>query len=135
MPPRVVVPGMGTLNSVGNTVDESWDAVTHGHSGVCPTTLVDSSDLGVHIAGEVKGFDPARYIEAREVRRRDRFEILATAACAQALAESGFETTEANAGRVAVIVSSAIGGLRALEDSVGIMLHDGPRRVSPFTIP
>ena len=135
MLPRVVVTGMGTLNSVGNTVDESWQAVTHGVSGVGPITLVDSSDLGVHIAGEVKGFDPSRYVEPREARRRDRFEILATAACAQALADSGFEITEANAGRVAVIVSSAIGGLRAIEDSVGTLLHDGPRRVSPFTIP
>jgi len=135
MLPRVVVTGMGTISPVGNTLDETWQAITHGVSGVGPVTHVDVSDMAVQIACEVKGFDPTAYVDVKETRRRDRFQIFATAACAQALTQAGFAITDANAGRVAVIVSSAIGGLRAIEDSVGILLHDGPRRVSPFTIP
>ena len=135
MLPRVVVTGMGTVNPVGNTVDETWEAITHGVSGVGPVTLVDVSDMAVQFACEIKGFDPTAYVETKEIRRRDRFQIMATAACTQALAQSGFVIADAHAGRVGVIVSSAIGGLRAIEDSVFILLNDGPRRVSPFTIP
>ena len=71
---RVVVTGMGTVNPIGKSVVETWDNAVNGVSGVGPITLFDSSDLLVHIACEVKGFEPTRYMEARDARRQDRFE-------------------------------------------------------------
>jgi 3-oxoacyl-[acyl-carrier-protein] synthase II len=89
----------------------------------------------VQIACEIKDFDPEIYLPAREVRRRDRFEQLATAAASQALDQSGFEITEANADRVGVIVSSAVGGLITMENGIEALHEGGARRVSPFLIP
>ncbi len=135
MQERVVITGMGTVNPLGLDVPESWQNAINGVSGVGPITLFDPADLQVKIACEVKGFIPENYMEAREARRRDRFEQLSTAAVREALAASGLEIREANASRVGAIISSAIGGLRSLQDAV-IMNHmEGPRRVSPFLIP
>lgn len=132
---RVVITGMGTVNPLGITVEESWKNVVNGISGVGPITLFDSSLLNVHFAAEVKGFEPDKYMDAKEARRRDRFEQLGAAAANDALASSGLEITEANSGRIGVLVSSAIGGIKSLQDAV-IMNHtEGPRRVSPFLIP
>ena len=132
---RVVITGMGTVNPLGITVEESWKNVVNGISGVGPITLFDSSPLNVHFAAEVKGFEPDKYMDAKEARRRDRFEQLGAAAAKDALASSGLEITEANSGRIGVLVSSAIGGIKSLQDAV-IMNHtEGPRRVSPFLIP
>jgi len=132
---RIVITGMGTVNPLGLTVAETWKNVTNGVSGVRPITLFDSSPLLVHIAAEVKGFDPANYMDAKEARRRDRFEQLTSAAAKEAIHSSGLEVTEANAGRIGVMISSAIGGLTTLQDAVLIANGDNPRRVNPFTIP
>lgn len=132
---RVVITGMGTVNPLGLTVEESWRNVINGVSGVGPITLFDSSELNVHFAAEVKGFAPDRYMDAKEARRRDRFEQLGTAAANNAVAHSGLEITEANAGRIGVLVSSAIGGIKSLQDAVITNYTEGPRRVSPFLIP
>ncbi|HMD80643.1 MAG TPA: beta-ketoacyl synthase N-terminal-like domain-containing protein, partial [Anaerolineales bacterium] len=77
---RVVITGMGTLNPLGLTVDESWKNVISGVSGVGPITLFDSSPLNVHFAAEVKNFKPDNYMDAKEARRRDRYEQLGAAA-------------------------------------------------------
>jgi 3-oxoacyl-[acyl-carrier-protein] synthase II len=132
---RVVITGMGTVNPLGLTVEESWRNAVNGVSGVGPITLFDSAPLNVHFAAEVKGFEPDKYMDAKEARRRDRFEQLGTAAARDALASSGLEITEANAGRVGVLVSSAIGGIKSLQDAVITNHTEGPRRVSPFLIP
>jgi 3-oxoacyl-[acyl-carrier-protein] synthase II len=132
---RVVITGMGTVNPLGLTVEESWRNAVNGVSGVGPITLFDSSALNVHFAAEVKGFDPSRYMDAKEARRRDRFEQLGAAAANDALVNSGLEITEKNAGRVGVLVSSAIGGITSLQDAVITNHTEGPRRVSPFLIP
>ena len=71
---RIVITGMGTVNPLGLTVDESWKNAVNGVSGVGPITLFDASPLQVHIAAEVKGFEPEKYMDAKEARRRDRFE-------------------------------------------------------------
>jgi 3-oxoacyl-[acyl-carrier-protein] synthase II len=135
MQERIVVTGMGTVNPLGLSVSETWKNVTEGVSGVGPITLFDSSPLNVHIAAEAHGFDPERYMDSKETRRRDRYEQLATAAAQEALSSSGLQVTEANAQRIGVVISSAIGGLKALQDAV-IMNHmEGPRKVSPFLIP
>src|SRR5215208_3232315 len=132
---RVVITGMGTVNPLGLTVEESWKYVINGVSGVGPITLFDSSPLNVHFAAEVKNFAPEKYMDAKEARRRDRFEQLGAAAAKDALESSGLEITESNTGRIGVLVSSAIGGIKSLQDAV-IMNHtEGPRRVSPFLIP
>jgi 3-oxoacyl-[acyl-carrier-protein] synthase II len=132
---RIVITGMGTVNPLGLAVADTWKNVTEGVSGVGPITLFDSSPLLVHIAAEVKGFDPANYMDAKEARRRDRFEQLTAAAAKEAIRSSGLEVTEANAGRIGVVISSAIGGLTTLQEAVLIANNDNPRRVNPFTIP
>jgi beta-ketoacyl-acyl-carrier-protein synthase II len=126
---------MGTVNPLGLTVMESWKNAINGVSGVGPITLFDPSDLNVHFAAEVKGFEPDRYMDPKEARRRDRFEQLGTAAAKQAMESSGLEVTDANSGRIGVLVSSAIGGIKSLQDAVITNHTEGPRRVSPFLIP
>src|SRR5574342_676161 len=132
---RVVITGMGTVNPLGLTVEESWKNAINGVSGVGPITLFDPAALNVHIAAEVKGFEPDKYMDSKEARRRDRFEQLGAAAAKEAMESSGLEITEANAGRIGVLVSSAIGGLKSLQDAVITNYTEGPRRVSPFLIP
>ena len=132
---RVVVTGMGTVNPLGLTVEESWKNAINGISGVGPITLFDSSPLNVHFAAEVKNFEPDKYMDAKEARRRDRYEQLGAAAAKDALASSGLEVTEANAGRIGVLVASAVGGITSLQDAVITNYTEGPRRVSPFLIP
>lgn len=132
MQKRVVITGMGTINPLGHDQDSTWDALISGTSGVSPITLFDSSDLLVHIACEVKEFDPTDYMEVREARRRDRFEQLAAVAANEALAQAKLEFKPE---RVGVIISSAIGGLTTIEQSIVTAATHDPRRVSPFTIP
>ena len=132
---RVVVTGMGTLNPIGNSVAESWESAVNGVSGVGPISLFDASDLLVRIAAEVKHFNPAEHMEAREARRQDRFEQLAAAASQEAVEQSGLQIGPDNAARVAVIISSATGGIGSLEHGIMDMIAEGPRRVTPFLIP
>jgi beta-ketoacyl-acyl-carrier-protein synthase II len=126
---------MGTVNPLGLNVSESWRNVTNGVSGVAPITIFDDSELQVHIACEVKNFEPEQFMESKEVRRRDRFEQLSTVAVKEALESSGLEILESNAHRVGVIISSAIGGLKSLQEAIITNHTEGPRRVSPFLIP
>lgn len=132
---RVVITGMGTVNPLGLTVEESWKNAINGVSGVGPITLFDSAPLNVHFAAEVKNFAAEQYMDAKEARRRDRFEQLGAAAAKMALENSGLEITESNTGRIGVLVSSAIGGIKSLQDAVITNYTEGPRRVSPFLIP
>ena len=135
MDDRIVITGMGTVNPLGLNVKETWDNVIAGVSGVGRITLFDSSPLQVHIAAEVKDFKPENFMDAKEARRRDRFEQFTIAAAREALTSSGLQITEANAGRIGVIISSAIGGLHSLQEAILTNHTEGPRRVSPFLIP
>ena len=132
---RVVITGVGALSPLGLTAQESWDNCVEGVSGVGPITLFDSSDYLGQIACEVKGFDPKKYMSPANARRRDRCQQLAIAAANEALVDSGLEITEDNSHRVGVVISSSIGGISTLENSVRQMVSNGPRRVSPLTIP
>ena len=132
---KIVITGMGTVNPLGVTVEESWKNVVNGVSGVGPITLFDPGPLNVHFAAEVKNFVPENYMDAKEARRRDRFEQLGIAAAKDAIGSSGLEITEENSGRIGVLVSSAIGGIKSLSDAVITNHTEGPRRVSPFLIP
>jgi len=131
----IVITGFGTVNPLGLTAEQSWHAAVQGVSGVGPITLFDASDYQVRIAAEVKDFNPDNYLPAREVRRRDRFELFAAAAVQEALAQSGLQINDSNRERAAVIISSAIGGIEALSNSQDTLRVDGPRRISPFAIP
>ncbi|HCR70337.1 MAG TPA: beta-ketoacyl-[acyl-carrier-protein] synthase II, partial [Anaerolineae bacterium] len=94
-----------------------------------------AADLNVHVAAEVKNFVPSNFMDAKEARRRDRFEQFAIAAAREAMNESGLQITESNAGRIGVIISSAIGGLTSLQEAILTNHEVGPRKVSPFFIP
>ncbi len=137
MQDRIVITGMGTVNPLGLNVKESWENVIAGKTGVAPIKLFDShaADLQVHVAAEVKNFAPENFMDAKEARRRDRFEQFAIASAREALKSSGLEITESNAGRIGVIISSAIGGLTSLQDAILTNYELGPRKVSPFFIP
>lgn len=134
---RIVITGMGTVNPLGLNARETWENATAGKSGVAPISLFDShaANLNVHIAAEVKNFKPENFMDARDARRKDRFEQFATAATKEALESSGLQITESNAGRIGVIISSAIGGLHSLQEAILTNQREGPRKVSPFLIP
>lgn len=135
MTDRIVITGLGAVSPLGLNVEETWQNILNGVSGVAPITLFDASDYQVQIACEVKGFDPEDFMPSREARRRDRFEQFIAAAAGQAIHQAGLEASEIDPGRIGVIISSAIGGAQAFQDAVLAMDKEGPRRVSPFVIP
>ncbi|MEW6116062.1 MAG: beta-ketoacyl-ACP synthase II [Nitrospirota bacterium] len=132
---RVVVTGLGLITPLGIGVEASWKAATEGRSGIGPITQFDASPLPVRIAGEVKGFDPAPYIEAKEIKKMDRFIHLAMAASTMAIEDSGLKITDENAERVGVIIGAGMGGLPAIEHYHKAYLERGYKRISPFFIP
>ncbi|WKZ50433.1 MAG: beta-ketoacyl-ACP synthase II [Anaerolineales bacterium] len=132
---KIVITGMGTVNPLGLSVAESWQAAVNGVSGVGPITQFDATEYLVKIACEARNFNPENYMDAREARRRDRFEQLAAAAVKEAVEQSSLRVTEENAPRIGVVISAAIGGLKSLEEVIFTVRDVGPRRVSPFAIP
>ena len=132
---RVVVTGLGLVTPLGIGVKPSWDALLEGRSGIGVIRTFDSSDLPVHIAGEVKDFDPLQYIEPKEVKKMDRFIHFAVAASTMAMEDSGLTVTAENAERVGVIIGSGMGGLPAIEHYHKTYLEKGYRRITPFFIP
>lgn len=132
---KVVITGMGTINSLGFSVPETWSAVIRGQSGVAKITSFNPDELLVQIACEVKDFHPEQFMPSKEARRRDRFQQLATVAGKEAILQSGIEVTDENRGRMGVVLSSAIGGLETLIENTRIVYEQGPRKVSPFAIP
>ncbi len=132
---RVVVTGLGLICPVGIGVEQSWRALVEGKSGIGPITLFDASTFPTRIAGEVKGFEPEKYMERKEIRRNDRFIQFALAAADMALEDSGLDLSKVNLERVGAIVGSGMGGLRSLEDTHTEFLQKGVRRIGPFFIP
>jgi len=135
MSDKVVITGMGTVNPLGLSVDETWQNVINGVSGVGPITLFDAEEYLVRHACEVKNYEPEKFMDAREARKRDRFQQFASTASEEALLQAGLAVSEEESGRVGVIVSSSIGGLQSLTDNFRVLMEKGPRRVSPFLIP
>ncbi len=132
---RVVVTGLGIVSPVGNTVQESWDNIVAGKSGIGPITRFDASAFKSRIAGEVKGFDVTAYLAPKEARRMDVFIHYGMAAGIQAIKDSGLAVTADNAERIGVNIGSGIGGLPMIEDTHHDFLSGGPRKISPFFIP
>ncbi|MCH8156439.1 MAG: beta-ketoacyl-ACP synthase II [Nitrospinae bacterium] len=132
---RVVITGMGIISPLGIGLEENWEAICNGKSGVAPITKFDTESFPVRIAGEVKGFDPERYISHKEVKKMDRFIHYAVACSQFALDDSGFQITEENAERVGVYVGVGLGGLPAIEKYHNIYKEKGVRKITPFFIP
>ncbi|MCX7167736.1 MAG: beta-ketoacyl-ACP synthase II [Rhodocyclales bacterium] len=132
---RVVVTGLGLVSPVGNSVPEAWDNLIAGRSGIGPITRFDASAFSARIAGEVKNFDVAAYLSAKEARRMDTFIHFGMAAGIQAFRDSGLEVSAENADRIGVNIGSGIGGLPMIEETHNDFLAGGPRKISPFFIP
>ncbi len=136
MTKRVVITGMGAISPLGHTVEETWAAIKEGKSGVGPITHFDPSDLLVQIAAEVKGWDPALVMPAKEVRRRDRFQHFILAAAKEAAAQADFTVTDANRHRSGAILGSAVGGVESYYEQAQVLFETkDPRRITPFGIP
>ena len=132
---RVVVTGLGLVSPVGNSVPEAWDNLVAGKSGIGPITRFDASVFSARIAGEVRNFDVAAYLSAKEARRMDTFIHFGMAAGIQAFRDSGIEVNAENADRIGVNIGSGIGGLPMIEETHNDFLGGGPRKISPFFIP
>jgi 3-oxoacyl-[acyl-carrier-protein] synthase II len=132
---RVVVTGLGIVSPVGIGVQNAWNAITKGESGVTKITRFDATPFTTQIAAEVKGFDPTQYVNAKEARRYDTFIHYGLAAAKEALADAGIPANPDYAERVGVNVGSGIGGLPMIEDTTIAMKEGGPRKISPFFIP
>jgi 3-oxoacyl-[acyl-carrier-protein] synthase II len=132
---RVVITGLGLITALGHTVDETWEALCEGRSGVAPITGFDATEYPVKFAAEVRDFDPRPYMEHKEIRRNDPFTHMAVAASCQALAQARFSITEELAPHVGVCIGSGVGGLLTLHDQFAVLFEKGPSRVSPFVVP
>ena len=132
---RVVVTGLGAITPIGNTVEEYWNAMLEGKNGTAILTAFDSSKFDSHIAAEVKNFDPGKILNAKQVRRMDRFVQLGMYAAKMAFDDSKIDMSKEDPLRLGVLVGSGIGGLHTIEEQVQIYLEKGPSRLSPFLIP
>jgi 3-oxoacyl-[acyl-carrier-protein] synthase II len=132
---RVVITGIGLVSPLGIGTEVNWRALTAGHSGIGRITHFDPSAFASQIAGEVKDFDPLRFIEKKDVKKMDVFIQFAIAASVFAMDDSKLQVTTENAPRVGVYIASGIGGFTSIEREHKALLEGGPRRISPFFIP
>jgi 3-oxoacyl-[acyl-carrier-protein] synthase II len=130
----VVVTGIGLVSPLGIGTEETWQGALAGRSGIAGITLFDASRYPARFAGEVKGFDPLRWIDKKDVKKCARFIQLALAATTMAVEQSGLRVTPENDTRVGVVIGSGIGGFEVIEREHQILLERGPERVSPFFI-
>lgn len=132
---RVVITGMGTINPVGNSVDESFDAIISGKNGLGPITYFDTEKVKISIAGELKHINFEDYLDKKEIKRSDKVMILGTIAAMQAYKDSGLKDTDYDPYRFGTFVTSGIGGLDTMEKDISVKALRGADRISPFFIP
>lgn len=132
---RVVVTGLGIVSPVGNTVQEAWDNIVNGRSGIDRITRFDPSGFPVHIGGEVKNFKVGDYLSPKEARRMDAFIHFGLAAGIQAVRDAGLEGYQGDTERIGVNIGSGIGGLPLIEETHDEYLAGGARKISPFFVP
>lgn len=131
---RVVVTGLGMINSVGNDKESAFKAICEGECGIDTITLFDPENYSVKIAGEVKDFDPATVMAPKEVKKADRFIHLGLKAAKEAMEDANF-SDDVDMERFGISAASGIGGLPSIEKNSIILENRGPRRISPFFIP
>ena len=132
---RVVITGLGCISALAESADGLFTALCEGKSGISVIESFDTSTYPVRFGGEIKQFDPAKYIEHRESKRMDRFTQFAVAAASQAVDNSGLDFSKENVFRTGVIVGTGIGGIKEIEDQHIKILEKGPMRCSPFCVP
>ena len=132
---RVVITGMGAVTPIGSTIEDFWNGLIEGRNGISYIERFDTSDHVTKFAGEIKDFDPQRYIDRKLARRMDLFTQYAVAAAKMAIEDSGILEDDLDHDRVGVIVGSGVGGMVVFEREFQKLLESGPRRVSPFFIP
>lgn len=132
---RVVITGLGAITPVGNSVDETFDALLKGKNGIAPITHFDTTNSKVKIAGELKDLDFEKYVDKRDIRRSDRVMLLGLIAATQAYQDSGLTPDDYDPYRFGIFVTSGIGGLDTLEADISTKALRGADRISPFFIP
>jgi 3-oxoacyl-[acyl-carrier-protein] synthase II len=131
---RIVVTGIGAVTPIGDTVDATWDSMMHGRGGIGRITRFDPSPYESQMAGEVKDFDPTKYMDRKDARRTDRFAQFAVAAASQALTDGKVDVAK-EPERIGVSIATGVGGLETLVEQVLLMEKRGPSRLSPFLVP
>ena len=131
---RVVITGVGLITPLGHNVPDSWSAIMAGKSGLGPITLVDNPNHTVGGLCEVKDFDPAAYMDRKDVRRRDRYQQLATVAAAEAMRQAALPIIDENRDRIGITFGTGVGGMRTIIEQEAILHDGGLRRLSPFGI-
>ncbi|RIK66415.1 MAG: beta-ketoacyl-[acyl-carrier-protein] synthase II [Planctomycetota bacterium] len=132
---RVVITGMGLVSPLGNSVDQFWERLLAAESGVAPIQRFDATQFDVRFGGECREFDPAQFIDRKEIKRMDRFTQMAVVSATFAFKDSGLEIGKFDPIKLGVITGSGIGGLTELEEQHLRLLEKGPSKVSAFTIP
>jgi 3-oxoacyl-[acyl-carrier-protein] synthase II len=132
---RVVVTGVGLLTAIGDTTEQTWSALMECRNGISSIESFDASLFNCRIAGEIKHFDPAKFIDKKDIKKTGRFIQMAIAASEDAMQSSGLKVTEDIAESVGVYIGSGIGGFEVIEREHRNFLEHGPRRISPFFIP
>lgn len=135
MSKRVVVTGIGVVSPVGTDRETTWQGVIEGKSGIDRISLFNAEGFESRIAGEVRGFDPTKYMDRKKATRMDRFAEFACAASIQAKEQAGLDLEKTDASRVAVLIGSGVGGIMTLSEQYDVLKQKGPTRVSPFLIP
>lgn len=132
---RVVVTGMGAISALGNTLDETWQGIKEGKSGLGNITLFDTEKYDCKVAAEVKNFDAGNWMDKKEARKMARFTQFAVAAAKQALDDAGFTKENIDGERTSIMLGNGIGGFETWEESFTKYVTVGPGRVPPMTIP
>lgn len=132
---RAVITGMGVITPVGNLLDEFWNNLIEGKSGVGLVTRFDVTDLPTKVAAEIKNFEPTDYADKKESRRMDRFSQFALAAAKLALQDSGLNLDKVDKERVGTVIGCGIGGVTSFEDQKEVLMNKGSSRISPFFVP
>jgi len=132
---RVVITGMGTVSPVGLNVNESWDNILNGRSGIATLTNIETEGQSVKFGGSVKDFDVTEYLKPKDAKKMDVFIHYGMVAGIQAVEDSGIVVTEENAERIGVAIGAGIGGLSNIESTADLFREKGAKRISPFFVP
>ncbi|MBR1507840.1 MAG: beta-ketoacyl-ACP synthase II [Eubacterium sp.] len=132
---RVVITGMGTINPIGYNIEETWESVKNGVCGIGEITQIDTEQFKIKIAAEVKNYEPEKFLDKKETKKKDRYTQFATIAAREAIKDSGIKIEEEDPYKCGTIISSGIGGLKTIENEHARGEERGFEKISPFFIP